>query len=97
MRQRELPPQPAQVRGRDREWRLLREFVQDPAPQLRLALVSGRRRHGKSFLLKTLTEAAGGLYLTAIREEGRVPTLRRFNEAIARHVGVPAHALRLEG
>ncbi|MEO3784931.1 ATP-binding protein [Actinocorallia sp. B10E7] len=93
----ELLTKPARVLDRDREWRLLREFVQDPIPQLRLAIVSGRRRHGKSFLLEALTEAAGGLYLTAVQEEGRVLALRRFSEAIARHAGVPAGALRLEG
>ena len=56
---------------RDHEWALLRDFVADPAPQLRMAILSGRRRNGKSFLLEALTEAVGGLYLTAVQEEGR--------------------------
>lgn len=88
---------PARLLDRDREWGLLREFVADPAPQLRVAIVSGRRRTGKSFLLEALTEAVGGLYLAAVQEEGRVPALERFSEAVAAHAGVPARALRLGG
>ncbi|GAA1004175.1 ATPase AAA [Acrocarpospora pleiomorpha] len=86
---------PDTVLDREHPWELLRDFVSDPAPQLRLAIVSGRRRHGKSFLLQALTGACGGLYLTAVQEEGRVPALRRFTEAIAAHAGLPAGALRL--
>ncbi|GIH72125.1 AAA family ATPase [Sphaerimonospora thailandensis] len=88
---------PTRVLDRDREWALLREFMEDPAPQLRVAIVSGRRRNGKSFLLEALTEAAGGLYLAAVQEEGRVLALQRFSEAVAEHAGVRAGALRLEG
>jgi hypothetical protein len=86
---------PERLLDRDHEWALLTDFVADPAPELRLAVVSGRRRNGKSFLLEALTEAAGGLYLTAVQEEGRVPALHRFTEAIAAHVGVPPGAMRL--
>ncbi|WP_243741299.1 ATP-binding protein [Streptomyces sp. 8K308] len=62
---------------------------------MRLGIVSGRRRHGKSYLLQALSEAVGGLYVTAIREEGRLPALQRFSEAIAAHAGLRAGALRL--
>jgi len=88
---------PVRLLDRDREWSLLREYVQDPAPQLRLAIVSGRRRNGKSFLLEALTEAVGGLYLTAVQEEGRVLALQRFSQTIAAHAGVRPGALRLDG
>lgn len=81
---------------RDHDWALLTDFLADPAPELRLAIVSGRRRIGKSFLLEALTTAVGGLYLSAVQEEGRVPALRRFTEAIAAHAGVRAGALRLD-
>jgi uncharacterized protein len=91
------PLKPSRVLDRDHEWALLRDFVADPAPQLRMAILSGRRRNGKSFLLEALTEAVGGLYLTAVQEEGRVLALQRFSEAIAGHAGVPARALRLGG
>ncbi|ASQ93408.1 ATP-binding protein [Streptomyces sp. 11-1-2] len=87
---------PGRLLDRDHEWRLLNGFLADPASELRLAVVSGRRRNGKSFLLEALTEAVGGLCLTAVQEEGRVPALRRFTEAIAAHAGVRPGAMRLD-
>ncbi|MFI1953885.1 ATP-binding protein [Streptomyces xinghaiensis] len=87
---------PERLLDRDHEWALLNDFLADPAPELRLAIVSGRRRNGKSFLLEALTEAVGGLYLTAVQEEGRVPALHRFTEAIAAHAGVRPGAMRLD-
>jgi uncharacterized protein len=86
---------PRHVIDRDREWKLLTDFVDDPSPAIRLGIVSGRRRHGKSYLLRALTEAVGGLYITAIREEGRLPALQRFTEAIAAHAGLRPGTLRL--
>jgi DNA-binding transcriptional ArsR family regulator len=86
---------PADVVGRDREWRLLTSLLHDPSPGMRLAIVSGRRRHGKSYLLQALTEAAGGLYVTAVKEEGRILAQQRFARSIAGHAGVRADALRL--
>ncbi|MGH7882849.1 MAG: AAA family ATPase [Candidatus Dormibacteraceae bacterium] len=93
----ELLVKPARLLNRDREWELLQEFAQDPAPQLRVAIVSGRRRNGKSFLLEAFSDSVGGLYLTAVQEEGRVLALARFSEAVAQHAGVPTGALRLGG
>jgi hypothetical protein len=86
---------PREVVDRDREWALLSDFVTDPSPSMRLGIVSGRRRHGKSYLLRALVEAVGGLYITAVREEGRLPALRRFSEAIAAHAGLWPGTLRL--
>jgi hypothetical protein len=86
---------PQEVVDRDREWRLLTDFVTDPSPSMRLGIVSGRRRHGKSYLLRALTEAVGGLYITAVREEGRLPALQRFTEAIAAHAGLRPGTLQL--
>ncbi|MEU6539421.1 ATP-binding protein [Streptomyces sp. NPDC047000] len=86
---------PPGVVGREREWRLLADFVRDPAPALRLGVVSGRRRHGKSYLLRALTEAVGGLYVTVVREEGRLAALQRFSDAIAAHAGLRPGVLRL--
>ncbi|MGH3545105.1 MAG: AAA family ATPase [Mycobacteriales bacterium] len=90
-----LGVKPVQLLDRDHEWRLLSEFISDPAAGLRLAAVSGRRRHGKSFLLQAICQAVGGLYLTAVGEEGRIPAQHRFTEAIAAHAGVRPGALRL--
>ncbi|MBV9022916.1 MAG: ATP-binding protein [Streptomycetaceae bacterium] len=87
---------PERLLDRDHEWGLLNGFLADPAPELRMAVVSGRRRNGKSFLLEAFTEGVGGLYLTAVQEEGRVPALHRFTEAIAAHAGVRPGAMRLD-
>ncbi|MFJ2648884.1 ATP-binding protein [Streptomyces sp. NPDC087420] len=86
---------PARVLDRDREWRTLNQFLAADDPHLRLGLLSGRRRHGKSFLLRALTERAGGLYLTAVREEGRVSASRRATDAIAAYAGLPDASLEI--
>ncbi|WTE36732.1 ATP-binding protein [Streptomyces sp. NBC_01618] len=86
---------PEDVVDRDREWGLLTEFVTDPDPAMRLGIVSGRRRHGKSYLLQALSEQVGGLYVTAVREEGRLPAIQRFSDAIATHAGLRPGTLRL--
>lgn len=50
--------------------------------------MSGRRRIGKSFLLRALAEAAGGLYVSAVAEEGVVAARRRLAAEIARYAGI---------
>ncbi|MFC4012300.1 ATP-binding protein [Nonomuraea purpurea] len=79
---------PSRVLSRDAEWSALAQFVQHPDSRLRLGVVSGRRRVGKSFLLRALAEAAGGLYVTAVAEEGVVPARRRLAAEIARYAGI---------
>ena len=86
---------PDDVVDRDREWSLLTDFLTDPDPAMRLGIVSGRRRHGKSFLLQALSEQVGGLYVTAVREEGRLPAIQRFSDAVAGHAGLRPGSLRL--
>ncbi|WP_435858536.1 AAA family ATPase [Streptomyces pathocidini] len=86
---------PEDVVDRDREWGLLTEFVTDPDPAMRLGIMSGRRRHGKSYLLQALSDRVGGLYVTAVREEGRLPAIQRFSDAIATHAGLRPGTLRL--
>ncbi|MFD4144389.1 ATP-binding protein [Streptomyces sp. NPDC058572] len=90
-----LLDKPVDVVGRDREWGLLAEFLADPDPAMRLGIVSGRRRHGKSYLLEALSEQVGGLYVTAVREEGRLPAIRRFSDTVAAHAGLRPGSLRL--
>ncbi|WP_416210861.1 AAA family ATPase [Frankia sp. Cr2] len=87
---------PAHVMDRDQQWATLVRFLIRGDPALRIGLVSGRRRHGKSYLLRALTEAAGGLYVTAVQEEGRRPAQRRFAAALARFAGLPASAVELD-
>lgn len=60
---------PPELFDREREWSDLVEFVQHRGPGTRLALVRGRRRQGKSFLLRRLSEATGGFYYQALEQE----------------------------
>jgi hypothetical protein len=76
------------VRSREPEWEALSGFIRHPDPHLRLGIVSGRRRVGKSFLLRALAEASGGLYVSAVAEEGVVTARHRFAEDIGRYAGV---------
>lgn len=86
---------PEYVLDRVAQWASLTSFVDRGGPPLRLGLVSGRRRHGKSFLLRALASAYGGLYVTAVQEEGRLAAQRRMSAAVARHAGLPEDAVDL--
>lgn len=88
---------PGRILDRDAQWSALTRFLTRGGPRLRLGLVSGRRRQGKSFLLRALAEGCGGLYVTAVQEEGVRAAQRRFRDAIARHAGLPTGSLALEG
>ncbi|GGK68370.1 ATPase [Sphaerisporangium melleum] len=81
-----MAEKPAEVFARDVEWRDLSDFVESPAPGLRIGVVYGRRRQGKSFLLRRLARAASGLYTMAVEQEAQ-PALRRFADAVARVEG----------
>lgn len=72
---------------RDREWSDLSDFVSSEHLGLRLAIVSGRRRQGKSHLLRRLTRAAGGLYHQA-QEVGRTQALARFSDDLGLGFGL---------
>ncbi|MBI3256806.1 MAG: ATP-binding protein, partial [Actinobacteria bacterium] len=47
---------PTELFDREAEWSDLVDFAQQGGPGIRLALVRGRRRQGKSFLLRRLAE-----------------------------------------
>jgi uncharacterized protein len=80
---------PVDLFDRDAEWRALDEFVRASGPGLRLGVVYGRRRQGKSFLLRRLVDAAGGLYIMPLEEE-RAPALRRFADQLGESaLGLP--------
>ncbi|MFI9572124.1 ATP-binding protein [Microbispora rosea] len=79
---------PAHVFDRDREWAALRDFAEAPAAEMRLAVVSGRRRQGKTFLLQALADVCGGFYFVAV-ESTSVDALRQFGTAVAAYLGVP--------
>lgn len=79
---------PTGLFDRDREWRTLVRFGAAPLPGPSLAVVHGRRRHGKSTLLRRLCEVSGGLYHQAV--EGTGPEqLSDLARTYARHAGMP--------
>ncbi|MXW95208.1 MAG: hypothetical protein F4110_07630 [Acidimicrobiaceae bacterium] len=82
-------PSPASLYDREAEWDDLVRFVSAPGPKLRLGLLYGRRRYGKSYLLRRLVESVGGLYHLALQEERRT-ALEHFADTVGRHQpGVP--------
>lgn len=70
-------PKPSELVARDTEWADLCRFVEGRRAGMSIAVVYGRRRQGKSYLLRRLCEAYGGRYVMAVQEE-RQPALRRF-------------------
>lgn len=80
---------PADMFDRVWEWRALSRFALDEGEGATLGVVSGRRRQGKSFLLRALTEAAGGLYVEALEGRPR-EQLDLVGRALAEHLGAPA-------
>ncbi|NEC91886.1 ATP-binding protein [Streptomyces sp. SID12501] len=82
-------PKPADMFDRDWEWSELTAFASDTGPEATLAVVSGRRRQGKSFLLDSLARAAGGFYFCAY-EATEAESLRRFGEELGQHTGTVA-------
>ncbi|MBR7836719.1 hypothetical protein KDL01_25790 [Actinospica durhamensis] len=87
---------PVDVFDRDEEWADLAEFAASPLPGLRIAIVYGRRRQGKSYLLRRLAEASGGLYHLATEQVESI-SLSRFADSLAAWHGVSAGAFGFTG
>jgi uncharacterized protein len=85
----EILDKPADVFDREAEWADLADFVLSPLPGLRIAVVYGRRRQGKSYLLRRLTDAVGGLYHLAT-EQAEPVSRRRFGDSLAAWAGLSA-------
>ena len=81
------PPRPSDLFDREHEWADLSTFASDPAPGLRLGVVYGRRRQGKSFLLRRLAAATGGFYYQALEHEP-AQALVDLGERVGAHLGV---------
>lgn len=82
------PAKPSDVFDRVHEWDDLAGFATDGAPGLRIGIVRGRRRHGKSFLLEHLCRAVGGAYALAL-QESRFMALNHFSAALGERLGFP--------
>ena len=80
---------PPDMFARDQEWRALGAFVADPAPGATMGIVSGRRRQGKTFLLRALCQATGGFYFAADEATDR-ESLNRLGTVLADHLNAPA-------
>src|ERR1700728_4467487 len=84
---------PADMFDRDAEWMALGAFAADARPGAPLAVVSGRRRQGKTFLLRALCEATGGFYFAA-GEATDGESLHQLGTALCAYLRLPS-ALRL--
>ena len=76
---------PSDLFDRVDEWSVLDRHVREG--RARLGIVTGRRRVGKTFLLRRLAERHKGLFVPSLIEE-REPALRRFSDALGRHHGL---------
>ena len=81
----DMPVKPSSLYDREIEWEDLSRFASLQQPSLRLGIVYGRRRFGKSYLLRRLVEAMGGVYHLALQEERR-PALGRFANSLSRQL-----------
>lgn len=77
---------PSWVFDRGFEWSALANFAGSPSPRARLGIVSGRRRQGKTYLLRALAEATGAFYYAGA-EATSVDSLRDLGTALAAHTG----------
>lgn len=81
---------PRDMVGRRVEWTRLGDFVHSGEAHASLGIVWGRRRVGKSFLLESLVEQAGGFYYGAVRGSS-AEALRDLGEQVGRfqHAAAP--------
>jgi uncharacterized protein len=84
-----LIQKPDDMFDRDFEWLELGSFAADTRPGATLGVVSGRRRQGKTFLLRALCEALSGFYFAA-EEAADGESLRRIGSDLGAYLGTPA-------
>src|SRR5271169_4696638 len=80
---------PGDMFDRDFEWMQLVSFAADPSPGATLGVISGRRRQGKTFLLRALCQATAGFYF-AVDEAADGESLRRAGSALGAYLDTPA-------
>lgn len=79
-----MTTKPPSLYDREVEWDDLVGFATGSGQSLRLGILYGRRRYGKTYLLRRLVESVGGIYHLALQEERR-SALERFAVTISRH------------
>ena len=77
---------PVELFDRGREWDQLARFLASSRPGAALAVVSGRRRQGKSVLLEAAARVSGGVYLPAV-ESTSAEALRQLGRQLGRATG----------
>ncbi|MFF7391697.1 ATP-binding protein [Streptomyces scabiei] len=82
------PGKPSHVFDRAAEWNALTAFAGRTLPHAMLGIVSGRRRMGKTYLLRALVEERGGFYFGATAGTA-AESLRQLSAALADFVGSP--------
>jgi AAA+ ATPase superfamily predicted ATPase len=83
---------PDHVFDRDAEWEGLVRFATSASPDVRLGIVSGRRRQGKTYLLDAITSAVGGFFYAAT-DATEAESLASFGRALAAATGGGRYAL----
>jgi uncharacterized protein len=78
---------PVELFGRDAEWESLARFMASDKPGLRMGVVYGRRRQGKTMLLQGLLQAAGGGFYWQARQQSSAQNLASFARALSNHAG----------
>lgn len=87
-------PRPPGLFDRVAEWNDLAAFTAAGGPDsLRLGVVYGRRRQGKSEMLQHMCDATGGLYTLALEQHSKPLALQRFGDALAEWAGLPSGAM----
>ncbi len=87
-------PRPEDLFDRVPEWEDLSAFATGRGGGLRVAVVHGRRRQGKSYLLRRLAGATEGFYYQALEEEA-TPALEHLGAALGDWLSVPGGRLAL--
>jgi uncharacterized protein len=77
---------PERIFDRAREWEDLVQFATSSSANVRLGIVSGRRRRGKTYLLDAAANTFGGFFFTAT-DSTETDSLASFGRALASYSG----------
>lgn len=84
---------PGDLYDRNSEWSSLASWATDERPGMQVAVVWGRRRQGKSYLLRRLCAATQGLYYQAVQRT-TPQSLSELGTRVGNHLGVGRLAFR---